>query len=198
MEVMVLSNGMSEIQAMLTTRNVGLSTTLNTQAFGNFEDYVLKAFESKKKTTKTNALYQDLSGFGSSAALSTLLRNNPNNQALITSYLNAGGTNTSNFDEQAMQTTYANYLQTNFATKQVDLLTDAKLNLTKKLEAYKETIGNNPSEAEKLRLNQMNRNIALVNEFVTKKQQQSSQQALLQQLNLGAAYTQFVLKTENK
>lgn len=192
-----LSNSISEIQAMLTVNN-GFSNTLNTQAFGNFEDYVLKAYESKKNSSKTNALYKDLSGFGSSAALATLLRNNPNNPALMTSYLNAGGTNPSNFDEQAMQKTYSNYLQNNFATKQLEILADAKMNLTTKLDAYKKSVGDTPTEAEKLRLDKMNNNVALVNEFVTKKQQQSSQQALLQQLNQGSAYSQYLFMKENK
>ena len=192
-----LSNSISEIQAMLTVNN-GFSNTLNTQAFGNFEDYVLKAYESKKNSSKTNALYKDLSGFGSSAALATLLRNNPNNPALMTSYLNAGGTNPSNFDEQAMQKTYSNYLQNNFATKQLEILADAKMNLTTKLDAYKKSVGDTPTEAEKLRLDKMNNNVALVNEFVTKKQQQSSQQALLQQLNQGSAYSQYLFMQENK
>lgn len=192
-----LSNSISEIQAMLTVNN-GFSNTLNTQAFGNFEDYVLKAYESKKNSSKTNALYKDLSGFGSSAALATLLRNNPNNPALMTSYLNAGGTNPSNFDEQAMQKTYSNYLQNNFATKQLEILADAKMNLTTKLDAYQKSVGDTPTEAEKLRLDKMNNNVALVNEFVTKKQQQSSQQALLQQLNQGSAYSQYLFTKENK
>lgn len=192
-----MSNSISEIQAMLTVNN-GFSNTLNTQAFGNFEDYVLKAYESKKNSSKTNALYKDLSGFGSSAALATLLRNNPNNPALMTSYLNAGGTNPSNFDEQAMQKTYSNYLQNNFATKQLEILADAKMNLTTKLDAYKKSVGDTPTEAEKLRLDKMNNNVALVNEFVTKKQQQSSQQALLQQLNQGSAYSQYLFMKENK
>lgn len=192
-----LSNSISEIQAMLTVNN-GFSNTLNTQAFGNFEDYVLKAYESKKNSSKTNALYKDLSGFGSSAALATLLRNNPNNPALMTSYLNAGGTNPSNFDEQAMQKTYSNYLQNNFATKQLEILADAKMNLTTKLDAYQKSVGDTPTEAEKLRLDKMNNNVALVNEFVTKKQQQSSQQALLQQLNQGSAYSQYLFMKENK
>lgn len=192
-----MSNSISEIQALLTKSGVRLSNTLNTKAFGNFEDYVLKAYENKKKTTKTNALYKDLSGFGSSAALATLLRNSPNNQALITSYLNAGGSNPSNFDEQAMQTTYSNYLQSNFETKQLGILADAKTNLTNKLDAYKDTVGDKPSEAEKLRLNKMKSNVDLVNEFVTKKQQQSSQHALLQQLNQGSAYSQYVFMKEN-
>ncbi len=192
-----MSNSISEIQAMLTVNN-GFSNTLNTQAFGNFEDYVLKAYESKKNSSKTNALYKDLSGFGSSAALATLLRNNPNNPALMTSYLNAGGTNPSNFDEQAMQKTYSNYLQNNFATKQLEILADAKMNLTTKLDAYQKSVGDTPTEAEKLRLDKMNNNVALVNEFVTKKQQQSSQQALLQQLNQGSAYSQYLFMKENK
>ena len=185
---MILSNSISEVQALLTNNGVGFTDTLNTKVFGNFEDYVLKSYENKKKTTKTNALYKDLSGFGSSAALATLLRNTPNNQALITSYLNAGGSNPSNLDEQGMQTTYSNYLRSNFETKQLGILADEKTNLINKLDAYKDTVGDNPSEAKKLRLNKMKRYVELVNEFVTKKQQQSSQQALLQQLNQGSTY----------
>lgn len=193
-----MSNSISEIQAMLTANN-GFSNTLNTQAFGNFEDYVLKAYDSKKKSSKTNALYKDLSGFGSSAALVTLLRNNPNNPALMTSYLNAGGSNPSNFDEQAMQSTYSNYLQNNFAAKQLDILADAKSNLTNKLDAFKEHVGDQPTEAEKLRLEKMSYNVTLVNDFVTQKQQQqSSQQALLQQLNQGSAYSQYLFMKANK
>lgn len=197
-EVIPISNSIPEILAMKTVKNVGLPNTANTQVFGNFEDYVLKAYEKKQKPSNTNALYKDLSGFGSSAALATLLRNNPNNPALITSYLNAGGMNPSNFDEQAMKTTYSNYLQNNFVAKQLDLLADAKLNLSNKLDAFKETIGDQPTEAEKLRLEKMTNNVALVDDFVTKKQQQVSQQELLQQMNHGATYSQYLFMKENK
>lgn len=174
-----MSTTISEIQVTRTTKQVGIPNIVNTHNLGNFEDYVLKAYDSKKKASNTNALYKDLSGFGSSAALATLLRNNPNNAALMTSYLNAGGMNPSNFDEKAMQSTYSNYLQNNFATKQLDLLADAKSNLTSKLDAFKNSIGDQPTEVEKLQLEKMTNNVALVNDFVTKKQQQSSQQALL-------------------
>lgn len=192
-----MSNAIPEIQVTQTAKQVGFSNTANTHAFGNFEDYVFKAYESKKKSSNTNTLYKDLSGFGSSAALATLLRNNPNNPALMTSYLNAGGMNPSNFDEQAMQATYSNYLQNNFAAKQLDLLADAKSNLTSKLDAFKASIGDQPTEAEKLRLEKMTNNVALVNDFVTQKKQQSSQQALLQQMNQGAAYSHYLFTKEN-
>ena len=116
----------------------------------------------------------------------------------MTSYLNAGGMNPSNFDEQAMQSTYSNYLQNNFAAKQLDLLADAKSNLTSKLDAFKASIGDQPTEADKLRLEKMTNNVALVNDFVTQKKQQSSQQALLQQMNQGAAYSHYLFTKENK
>ena len=146
-----------------------------------------------------NPLYENLSALGPSSALATLLGNNPNNAALISSYLNSGGTNSSYFDVEAMQNTYSSYLQQNFHAKQMDILTEAKQNLSTKMTDYKASVGESPSKAEELRLQQMTDNVEIVDQFVTKsKNEQAVKDGFLQQMNQSSAYAQYLLFKSNK
>lgn len=193
-----LTSSIPEIQARLAAGHSS-SQTLNTNSAIDFEDYVMNAFKAKKKQQDMNPLYENLSAIGTSSALATLLSNSPNNAALISSYLNSARTNPSYFDEQAMQNTYSCYLQQNFHAKQMDLLTDTKQNLSTKMAEYKASIGENPSKAEELRLQQMTDNFDVLDHFVTKsKNEQTVKDAFLQQMNQSSAYAQYLLLKSNK
>lgn len=98
-----------------------------------------------------------------------------------------------------MQNTYSNYLQQNFHAKQMDLLTHAKQNLSKKMAVYQASIGENPSKAEQLRLQQMTDNVDVLDHFVTnRKNEQAAKDAFLQQMNQSSAYAQYLLLKSNK
>ncbi|MEK4628839.1 hypothetical protein MKZ17_11585 [Solibacillus sp. FSL R7-0682] len=186
---------LSSLQSILTS-----NSNLTSNVFGantsttSFENYFLNALSSKQNEQNMNPLYKDLSSFGSSSALSTLLSSNVNNSSLITSYLNSANGNTSYFDEQAMQNTFTSYLQNNFQAKQMDLLASAKEKLNVKATEYKEQIGDNPSEAEKFRLLQMNKNVEqLTNYFKQKNEANTMNQTLLSQLQNSSALSQYLL-----
>ena len=186
---------LSSLQSILTS-----NSNLTSNVFGantsttSFENYFLNALSSKQNEQNMNPLYKDLSSFGSSSALSTLLSSNVNNSSLITSYLNSANGNTSYFDEQAMQNTFTSYLQSNFQAKQMDLLASAKEKLNVKATEYKEQIGDNPSEAEKFRLQQMNKNVEqLTNYFKQKNEANTMNQTLLSQLQNSSALSQYLL-----
>lgn len=186
---------LSSLQSILTS-----NSNLTSNVFGantsttSFENYFLNALSSKQNEQNMNPLYKDLSSFGSSSALSTLLSSNVNNSSLITSYLNSANGNTSYFDEQAMQNTFTSYLQNNFQAKQMDLLASAKEKLNVKATEYKEQIGDNPSEAEKFRLQQMNKNVEqLTNYFKQKNEANTMNQTLLSQLQNSSALSQYLL-----
>ena len=186
---------LSSLQSILTS-----NSNLTSNVFGantsttSFENYFLNALSSKQNEQNMNPLYKDLSSFGSSSALSTLLSSNVNNSSLITSYLNSANGNTSYFDEQAMQNTFTSYLQNNFQAKQMDLLASATEKLNVKATEYKEQIGDNPSEAEKFRLQQMNKNVEqLTNYFKQKNEANTMNQTLLSQLQNSSALSQYLL-----
>ena len=186
---------LSSLQSILTS-----NSNLTSNVFGantsttSFENYFLNALSSKQNEQNMNPLYKDLSSFGSSSALSTLLSSNVNNSSLITSYLNSANGNTSYYDEQAMQNTFTSYLQNNFQAKQMDLLASATEKLNVKATEYKEQIGDNPSEAEKFRLQQMNKNVEqLTNYFKQKNEATTMNQTLLSQLQNSSALSQYLL-----
>lgn len=186
---------LSSLQSILTS-----NSNLTSNVFGantsttSFENYFLNALSSKQNEQNMNTLYKDLSSFGSSSALSTLLSSNVNNSSLITSYLNSANGNTSYYDEQAMQNTFTSYLQNNFQAKQMDLLASATEKLNVKATEYKEQIGDNPSEAEKFRLQQMNKNVEqLTNYFKQKNEANTMNQTLLSQLQNSSALSQYLL-----
>ncbi|MER2039933.1 MAG: hypothetical protein ABS944_17450 [Solibacillus sp.] len=186
---------LSSLQSILTS-----NSNLTSNVFGantsttSFENYFLNALSSKQNEQNMNPLYKDLSSFGSSSALSTLLSSNVNNSSLITSYLNSANGNTSYYDEHAMQNTFTSYLQNNFQAKQMDLLASAKEKLNVKATEYKEQIGDNPSEAEKFRLQQMNKNVEqLTNYFKQKNEATTMNQTLLSQLQNSSALSQYLL-----
>lgn len=198
-EVIYLTSIIPEIQARTADQPASNKQSLNTNSTNLFEDYVMNAFKAKKKKQDLNPLYENLSAIGTSSALATLLGNSPNNAPLISSYLNSAGPNPSYFDEQAMQNTYSNYLQRNFHAKQMDILIEAKQNLSTKMTDYKASVCESPSKAEELRLQQMTDNVEIVDQFVTKsKNEQAVKDAFLQQMNQSSAYAQYLLFKSNK
>lgn len=203
-------SNISSIQSYLTQFGAGVGATTNPTA--NFSDYFMQAIDQSKATEQqkeTNGLYDLFAGSANSSAMQGLLGLGDNN--ILTQYLQGSGTSVNSLTgsstnmngiNSATDSTadlFSNYLQSNFQAKVSSTLTSAKSQLQVNLEAFKaEHIGND-NELVKLRMNQMEQNVSLLDNYLagnttssTGTSTSSTNDQLMQHLNNNAAYSKFL------
>lgn len=159
----------------------------------NFADYFLNATSNiDKNNDKTNSLFKDLSGFGTSSALQGLLSGQTDSTSAIYSYLNSAEST-----DKSSTSTFASYLQSNFQTQQLNMMSAAKDKLTAQMTKFEEAMNDNPNVATSQRLEQMKQNIATVEKYLTDKQgEQALKNNLMSQLQSSSAFTQYLLSQQ--
>lgn len=173
---------------------LGTSTTANSFSTGtNFADYFLNATsKTEQDKEKSNSLFNDLSGFGTSSALQGLLGGQTDSTSAIYSYLNSSAT-----ADKSATDTFSNYLQSNFQAQQLNIMAAAKDKLTAQMTKFEQAMGDNPNIASKQRLEQMKENIATVEKYVADKQSaQSLKNNLMSQMQSSSAFTQYLLSQQ--
>lgn len=138
--------------------------------------------------------------------LPTLLTNNSSStlQSLLTNKTNTDNSSTyletSIFDTNEGETkdTFIETLQSQFQASQLKLLNSAKSNLEAQRETFIEKNADNLSSATKARLEEMQHNISLLEQFIsTKTSEASTQNSLLNALSANASLTQSLLSKNN-
>ena len=164
------------------------SSNQTTSSTANFEDYLMNALNGNTSTDKTNAisLYDTISNSGSSSLLSGLMSSGSSTDASLNAlsgydvYGALMGNNSSS--NNAFSTTgassdiFSNYLASSFQATMLKNMNAAKAKLQHSYEDYVTKIGDNPSEAAKLRMEQMQQNISVVDEYISGKTTSSSAQ----------------------
>lgn len=171
--------------------NSNANSTIASSLGSNFADYFLNATSAKdaQGRDKTNSLFDDLSGFGTSSALQGLLSGQGNNSP-ITSYLQATTSGNATSTD-----TFSTYLQSNFQAQQLTILSGAKEKLAAQVKDFEEAMGDNPTEAMKYRLEQMQKNSSTVENYLADKQSaQGVQSHLMQQLQSSSAFSPYLMQ----
>lgn len=168
---------------------LGTATNPLSAGSSNFADYFFSATSKvEQDKDKVNSLFTDLSGFGTSSALQGLL-SGAGQAGAIESYLQLSTVNNPTASD-----TFSSYLQTNFQAQQMKTMSAAKDKLTVQMTAFEQTIGDTPSDIARLQLEQMQKNIRVVEDYLAEKQQQQSvNNNLLGQLQSSSAFTQYLL-----
>lgn len=188
-----------DISSLLSVSNNSLygSSSNNAHATGtDFTSVLLNTLSSKTTGSKENPLYTALT----SATKSDLYAPGITNP--YTDYLSQYKGSAGNIE--GYLSNYANNrtssqqlgdsLMANLQSKMLGTLTVAKKRLTDNAAAYSEKVGTEPSEATKIRLEQMQKNVSLLDDFIAKKK---SDMSLLQPLQQQSSLNQYLL-SQNK
>lgn len=177
---------------------VGTQSSFPSTSSTNFADYFLNATSSTEKNKNSkNSLFSDLSSFGTSSALQNLLGGSSTNNDIVSSYLATSATS-NNSNDSASTDTFSSFLQSNFQSQQMKMLTAAKENLQAQATKYEESMAGNDSEAVKFRMQQMSQNIGMLDQYLTQKQaEMTTKTNLMEQLKASSAYTQFLNTKSN-
>lgn len=177
---------------------VGTQSSFPSTSSTNFADYFLNATSSTEKNKNAeNSLFSDLSSFGTSSALQNLLGASSTNNDIVSSYLATSATSNSS-DDSASTDTFSSFIQSNFQSQQMKMLTTAKENLQVQATKYGESMAGNDSEAVKFRMQQMSQNIGMLDQYLTQKQgEMTTKTDLMEQLKASSAYTQFLNMKSN-
>lgn len=177
---------------------VGTQSSFPSTSTTNFADYFLNATSSTEKNKNAkNSLFSDLSSFGTSSALQNLLGASSTNNDIVSSYLATSATSNSS-DDSASTDTFSSFIQSNFQSQQMKMLTTAKENLQVQATKYGESMAGNDSEAVKFRMQQMSQNIGMLDQYLTQKQgEMTTKTDLMEQLKASSAYTQFLNMKSN-
>ena len=164
----------------------------------SFADYFLNATSATDtKKNSTNSLFTDLSSYGTSSALQSLLGGSSTDNDIVSSYLTTSATS-NNSNDSTSTDTFSSFLQSNFQSQQMKMLTAAKDNLQVQATKYGESMAGNDSEAVKLRMQQMSQNISMLDQYLTQKQTEMvTKTNLMEQLKASSAYTQFLNTKSN-
>lgn len=180
---------------------VGTQSSFPSTSTTNFADYFLNATSSTEKNKNAkNSLFSDLSSFGTSSALQNLLGASSTNNDIVSSYLATSATsnNSNDSDDSASTDTFSSFIQSNFQSQQMKMLTTAKENLQVQATKYGESMAGNDSEAVKFRMQQMSQNIGMLDQYLTQKQgEMTTKTDLMEQLKASSAYTQFLNMKSN-
>ena len=176
----------------------GTQSSLPSTSSTSFADYFLNATSATDtKKNSTNSLFTDLSSYGTSSALQSLLGGSSTDNDIVSSYLTTSATS-NNSNDSTSTDTFSSFLQSNFQSQQMKMLTAAKDNLQVQATKYGESMAGNDSEAVKLRMQQMSQNIGMLDQYLTQKQaEMSTKTNLMEQLKASSAYTQFLNTKSN-
>ena len=178
---------LNSISSLLGT-TYGTSTASTNQSTANFEDYLMNALnasDTKDKTT-TNGLYDLISNSGNTSVLSGLMNSGSSTDAglnAIDGYdayaalMGGNNSSTNPFDKAASTSdAFSNYLQSSFESTMMKNMNAAKAKLQTSYEDFVAKVGENPSDAAKLRIQQMEQNISMVTDFMAGKTNSASSQ----------------------
>ncbi|MGN7476296.1 hypothetical protein ACTHOQ_00460 [Solibacillus silvestris] len=168
----------------------------------NFEDYLMNALNNKEKTTGTNsgALFELLSSSSATPLLNGLNSTENTNDFASILIRNLQQPQKENFYmsdynnvDHSLTQSYAGGLMNNFQAQMLNSMNAAKEKLQSSYSSYVERAGENPNAAAKLRIEQMQKNIGHIEQFIQSKTA-NNENALLQQLNAKSSLTQHLLE----
>lgn len=181
-------SSLSTIYSLLGSGSAVSTSTNQTTSTANFEDYLMNALNGNTSTDKTNeiSLYDTISNSGSSSLLSGLMSSGSSTDASLNALSGydvygalMGNSSNNSFSTTSASTSsdlFSDYLTNSFQSTILKNMNAAKAKLQHSYEDFVTSIGDNPSEAAKLRMEQMQQNIALVDEYISGKSTTSSLQ----------------------
>lgn len=190
-------SSLSSIYGSLLGTSSGSNILSGTSGSTSFADYFLNATSTSSTSDNTqNSLYSELSSFGTSGALQSLLGGTTDTSSAISAYLSTSST--SNYgDETTATDTFSNFLQSNFQAQQMKMMSGALERLQLQTTTYQTSMGENPNDAAKLRLEQMTKNVEALQGYMTQKQTElSTNNTLLDQLQANSSYQQYIANSK--
>ena len=196
-----LSLPSSVIGMLNSTYNTTNGTMFNKGTQANFEDYFMDALNQKDQTTKTSssALFDLLSNSGTTSLLNGLNSTAGTNEFASMLIQNLQQPKTNQFSltgfenvNNSLTDSYATGLMNHFEAQMLNQMNAAKTKLQTSYSSYVERAGENPTAAAKLRIEQMQQNIAHLDQFIEKRTSTNgliNKDTLLDQLNANAAMT---------
>lgn len=192
----------SSISGLLnSTSNLTNAATVNQSTQANFEDHLMNALNQKDKTTNTgsSALFDLLSNSSATSLLNGLNSTAGTNEFASMLIQNLQQPKTNQFSltgfenvNNSLTDSYATGLMNNFEAQMLNQMNAAKSKLQTSFSNYVERAGENPTAAAKLRIEQMQQNIAHLDQFIGKRTSangSSNTDSLLNQLNANGALT---------
>ena len=178
---------LQSIQSLLAQYGIG-STAGTTATTTNFSDYLMDALDASKKTQATdqsNGLYELIAGNSTSTSMQSLL--SLGDSSILSQYLQGSDTTTANLYGTTAATTetttdmFSSYLQSNFQAKMTSAMNSAKLKLENDLASYRAN-NDTSNELVKMRLEQMEKNVSLVSNYLQPTSTQATTTSTEQQL----------------
>lgn len=192
----------STIIGMLNTTNNATNASLfNQSTQANFEDYLMNALNQKDKTTNTSSssLFDLLSNSSATSLVNGLNSTAGTNEFASKLIQNLQQPKSDQFSLDGFENvnnlltdTYATGLMNQFEAQMLNQMNAAKTKLQTSYSSYVERAGENPTAAAKLRIEQMQQNIAHLDQFIEKRTSTNgliNKDTLLDQLNANAAMT---------
>lgn len=211
-------SSLNSIMSLLGTSNGAAATSTQSTSNANFEDFLMNALGGSQSPTKTSdsSLFDLISGSSTTSLLNGLNSSGNTNdiasqliQSLQTSSTSSTDSSTSlnNLFNSTSSTTstdsanatdmFASSLTNNFQAQIMKNMSAAKAKLQTNFDGYVQRAGENPTEAAKLRMEQMQQNINTVSNYMTTKSADSSAtnqyDTLLSQLTNGTTNTSSLL-----
>lgn len=222
-------SSLNSIYSLLGSTYGTTPATTQSSTSASFEDYLMNALGGQQSSNNRNdaSLFNLISGSSTTSLLNGLTSTGNSNDiaSQLIQSLQSPGTTSSGVNNLYNPTTsaasdmFSNSLTGNFQAQIMKNMSAAKAKLQSSYESYVERAGANPTDATKLRIEQMQKNIQLVDNYISTKSAESAttgqaglplnqlngstiptSQSLLDQLNAKSSMSQYWLqnRADNK
>ena len=216
-------SSVNSIMSLLGTSTGTAATSTQSTLSANFEDYLMNALGGSQNSTKTSesSLFDLISGSSTTSLLNGLNSSGNTNdiasqliQSLQTSSTSStdssanlnnlfnSTSSASSIDSTNATDMFASSLTNNFQAQIMKNMSAAKAKLQTNYDSYVQRAGENPTEAAKLRMEQMQQNINTVSNYMTTKSAESSPtnqyDTLLSQLTSGTTNSSLLDQLDAK
>lgn len=182
------------------------SNSLFDASYSDFTNSLFQAFDRKEtsRDKEKNSFYQLMANHSNSAVMQGLL--SLGNGSVLTQYLQQTTDSTDltgyplNPQQQKNETTqlFSSFLQSNVQAKITSSMHSAKTKLQQQLDEFRASY-NSHNEFEKMKLQKMEQNISILEQFMQPQKSEhkplSTEDQLMQLLNQNAAYNKFLFNT---